>query len=109
MSSSSLSLTKLKSYLPFASDSISHRQKKTKRLLDNLEPEVGFKLTLCANNRNEDKNSGNQTTTTSSSSENKYGNCNVPELNVTIIGARHLPSVFGMKTVEGYCIKVSIN
>lgn len=31
----------------------------------------------------------------------------VPELEVNLIGARHLPSNFGLKTVEGYMIKVS--
>lgn len=30
----------------------------------------------------------------------------VPELEVNLIGARHLPSSFGLKTVEGYLVKV---
>lgn len=30
----------------------------------------------------------------------------VPQLDVHLIGARHLPSSFGLKTVEGYVVKV---
>lgn len=30
----------------------------------------------------------------------------VPELEVNLIGARHLPSSFGLKSVEGYLVKV---
>lgn len=32
----------------------------------------------------------------------------VPQLDVHLIGARHLPSNFGLKTVEGYIVKVRI-
>uniref|UniRef100_A0A2M4ANV2 Protein kinase c conserved region 2 n=1 Tax=Anopheles triannulatus TaxID=58253 RepID=A0A2M4ANV2_9DIPT len=56
-----------------------------------LQPQVGFKLTLSSNETN-----GNESTAT------------VPELVVSLIGARHLPSSFGLKTVEGYMVKVKV-
>lgn len=90
---STLSLSKLKSYLPFSStDYATHRQKSTKRFLDKFDPEVGFHLTLCPKPR-------------SDSNSDKHA---VPELHVNIIGARHLPSIFGLKSVEGYVIKVKL-
>lgn len=49
---------------------------------------------------------GSNASTCSSNSENKHPKQNVPELNVHIFGARHLPSLFGLKKVEGYMIKV---
>ncbi|CRK98403.1 CLUMA_CG011762, isoform A [Clunio marinus] len=54
---------------------------------DKLEPVVGFQLTLhdAAND-----------------------NTQVPQLDVHLIGARHLPSNFGLKTVEGYIVKVKL-
>lgn len=54
---------------------------------DKVEPVVGFKLTLY---------------------ESASDNTCVPELEVNLIGARHLPSNFGLKTVEGYMIKVKL-
>lgn len=91
----SLSMAKLKSYLPtFASsDSLNNRHSKSKRRLDTFEPEVGFLLSLYPSQQRSDV------------STDKHGHT-VPELHVTIIGARHLPAIFGLKTVEGYVIKV---
>uniref|UniRef100_A0A2M4BK09 Protein kinase c conserved region 2 n=1 Tax=Anopheles marajoara TaxID=58244 RepID=A0A2M4BK09_9DIPT len=56
-----------------------------------LQPQVGFKLTLTSSEAN-----GNDSTAA------------VPELVVSLIGARHLPSSFGLKTVEGYMVKVKM-
>ncbi|XP_035791237.1 uncharacterized protein LOC118466270 isoform X2 [Anopheles albimanus] len=56
-----------------------------------LQPQVGFKLTLTSSETN-----GNESTAI------------VPELVVSLIGARHLPSSFGLKTVEGYMVKVKM-
>lgn len=94
MTSLSQSFANLKDYLPFAStDSKNYRSSKSKLLYDSLDPEVGFRLKL---------NPGNQQKA-STSSESYNG----PELVVHIIGARHLPSIFGLKRVEGYAMKVS--
>ncbi|XP_044727155.1 uncharacterized protein LOC123290871 [Chrysoperla carnea] len=56
---------------------------KTKLNISNvfLSPEVGFKI---------------------------IHNCVTKELRVTIIGARHLPSLYGLNSVHGYVIKVKI-
>lgn len=92
MTSLSQSFANLKDYLPFAStDSANYRSSKTKRLHDSLDPEVGFRLKLIPADK--------QKATTS----NEYSG---PELCVHIIGARHLPSIFGLKRVEGYAMKV---
>ncbi|KAG5681020.1 hypothetical protein PVAND_010486 [Polypedilum vanderplanki] len=70
-------------------NSTSSSNKNNGREKDKLEPTVGFKLTLY-----------------SSASDNTSSS--VPELEVQLIGARHLPSKFGLKTVEGYMIKVKL-
>lgn len=89
-----MSLAKLKSFLPFtSSDSLNHRHSKSTGFMSNLDPEVGFQLTLCSK---------------SSDSNAEINYRSVPELHVNIIGARHLPSIFGLKTVEGYVIKVRL-
>lgn len=94
MTSLSQSLANLKDYLPFAStDSKNYRSSKTKRLHDSLDPEVGFRLKLTAGDQQK----------ASTSHESTY---NGAELIVHIIGARHLPSIFGLKRVEGYAMKV---
>lgn len=60
-----------------------------------LEPEIGFQLTLGSND---------------SSNSNSNGDTpqpnGVPDLNINLIAARHLPSTFGFKVVQGYEIKV---
>ncbi|XP_058178632.1 uncharacterized protein LOC131294603 [Anopheles ziemanni] len=56
-----------------------------------MEPQVGFKLCLHAGGSAGDGTNGND-----------------PELHVQLIGARHLPSSFGLKSVEGYMVKVKL-
>ncbi|KAH8257406.1 hypothetical protein KR038_008550 [Drosophila bunnanda] len=57
-----------------------------------LEPEIGFQITIdIPKNSDQLKNSSA-----------------VPELNVHLIAARHLPSLFGFKIVQGYLIKVKL-
>lgn len=91
---STLSLAKLKTYLPFSGSEYSgSRHSKPTRLLDTLEPEVGFQLVLLPKPE-------------ASAIADKHVRT-VPELHVKIIGARHLPSLFGLKTVQGYVIKVN--
>ena len=88
----SFTLGKLKSLLPSKSDNYFTRSgsaKTTKN--EKLEPVVGFNLVL------------NPTGTITNSSGNTII---VPELQVNLIAARHLPSSFGHKSVEGYLIKV---
>ncbi|KAJ6625245.1 hypothetical protein Bhyg_16462, partial [Pseudolycoriella hygida] len=87
------SFSNLKDYLPFAStDSKNYRSNKTKRLYESLDPEVGFRLKLTPGDKQK----------ASSSHDSTY---NGPELIVHVIGARHLPSIFGLKRVEGYAMK----
>ncbi|XP_055534508.1 uncharacterized protein LOC129723990 [Wyeomyia smithii] len=79
---------------------------------DRLEPVVGFKLVLdpglstgCDNGNGDASgtiNSSNQTTAANES------NATVPELQVHLVGARHLPSSFGLKNVEGYMVKIKL-
>ncbi|XP_043063709.1 uncharacterized protein LOC108089582 isoform X1 [Drosophila ficusphila] len=57
-----------------------------------LDPEIGFQITI-ENPKNSDPTKGST---------------NVPELNVHLIAARHLPSLFGFKIVQGYLIKVKL-
>uniref|UniRef100_U5EPC7 C2 domain-containing protein n=1 Tax=Corethrella appendiculata TaxID=1370023 RepID=U5EPC7_9DIPT len=70
---------------------------------EKLEPEVGFKLTL-------DGSMYDDSSTTSSSKSHKASqkNNSTPELLVNLIGVRHLPTSFGLKSVEGYMIKVKL-
>lgn len=94
MTSLSQSLSNLKNYLPFSStDSNNYRSSKSKKLYDTLDPEVGFRLKLIPGDQQK----------ASTSHEKPY---NGPELIVHVIGARHLPSIFGLKRVEGYAMKV---
>ncbi|CAO1403528.1 unnamed protein product [Diamesa hyperborea] len=69
--------------------SFSKGNSKSKTDSDSLEAVVGFQIILNPND--------NATSSTS-----------VPELEVNLIGARHLPSSFGLKTVEGYLVKVKM-
>lgn len=95
MTSLSQSFANLKDYLPFSStDSKNYRSNKTKRLYDSLDPEVGFRLKLIPGDQQK------------ASTSHEY---NGAELIVHIIGARHLPSIFGLKRVEGYAMKVISN
>lgn len=81
------SFNKFKSMLPFGSDI-----KKNGNSIDKLNPEVGFKLILRP-----------EVDDTAQTSKNDG---KIPELVVHLIGARHLPSSFGLKSVKGYAIKV---
>ncbi|EDW40338.1 GL24951 [Drosophila persimilis] len=57
-----------------------------------LEPEIGFQITI--------DTAGGESATKNTAA--------VPELNVHLIAARHLPSLFGFKIVQGYLIKVKL-
>ncbi|KAH8339175.1 hypothetical protein KR074_006474 [Drosophila pseudoananassae] len=61
-----------------------------------LEPEIGFQITIDTPKNSEPDLIGGK---------NSSG---VPELNVHLIAARHLPSLFGFKIVQGYLIKVKL-
>ncbi|CAO1402122.1 unnamed protein product [Diamesa tonsa] len=69
--------------------SFSKGNSKSKTDSDTLEAVVGFQIILNPN-------------------DNATSNTSVPELEVNLIGARHLPSSFGLKTVEGYLVKVKM-
>ena len=95
----SLTIDKLKNLLPNSrNNNLKIINDKNKNSLTNLIPEVGLKLIL-------EPNTGqmyNQQQNTSNASRVN----NVPELNVLLMSARHLQSTFGLKSVEGYVIKV---
>lgn len=82
---------------------------------DRLDPEVGFKLTLdpgsctgydgdVANGNHSSSATATAKTTTSESSAQTV----IPELQVHLVGARHLPASFGLKSVEGYMVKIKL-
>ncbi|KAL1404599.1 hypothetical protein pipiens_001714 [Culex pipiens pipiens] len=82
---------------------------------DRLEPEVGFKLTLdpgsCAgyeNGGSGDEANGNHSSSGKTSASESSANTVVPELQVHLVGARHLTASFGLKSVEGYMIKIKL-
>lgn len=90
---SSISISKFKAMLPFSgggSDSIAGS--KPKRFMEKVDPEVGFEMLLVPSQSRKDGDYN--------------GNAKVAELHVKILGARHLPSIFGLKSVEGYVVKV---
>lgn len=75
---------------------------------DKLEPVVGFQLTLydAAND-----NTSGMIFFSFTPNDNIWSTLNnllilVPQLDVHLIGARHLPTNFGLKSVEGYVVKV---
>lgn len=65
-----------------------------------LEPEIGFQITIDTQ-QNQNQHEGEQGFRVANGSASA-----VPELNVHLIAARHLPSLFGFKIVQGYLIKV---
>lgn len=71
-----------------------------KGLLGTLEPVVGFQMTLIPIQKDDNIGTKDKRKVSTSSASA------VPELHVRVIGARHLPSLFGLKTVQGYVIKV---
>lgn len=103
----SLSLAKFKSYLTLGAldnGQSNYRSKSAKYAPhDNLVPEVGFQLTLDPGNCNEYRRSIG---TTHYDDGHKEAVHRVPELIVRVNGARHLPSNFGIKSVQGYVVKV---
>lgn len=75
---------------------------------ERLAPEVGFKLVLdpgssfSYDNGDADGENNNPSPTPPPQSTT------VPELQVHLVGARHLPGSFGLKSVEGYMIKIKL-
>ncbi|XP_053685147.1 uncharacterized protein LOC128734814 [Sabethes cyaneus] len=84
---------------------------------ERIEPVVGFKLILdpgsstgCDNGNGDESggsNNANQSTT-AAANESNAATTSVPELQVHLVGARHLPGSFGLKSVEGYMIKIKL-
>lgn len=88
----SFSLNKLKQFLPTKTNYEETPQKKGSNSgSGRIEPEVGFKITLdigkAKNSKEKDR---------------------PPELIVHLLAARHLPSSFGLKSVQGYMVKVKL-
>lgn len=80
-----------------------------------IEPVVGFKLVLDPGSSfsysQTDEDGDNNNRHSSSSPPPSNGNSSastVPELQVHLVGARHLPGSFGLKSVEGYMIKIKL-
>lgn len=109
-------MNKLKTFLHTTSSSSlsgesDSQQRKANRANNNerVEPEVGFKLVLdpgpgtSYSNGNEDATNGNNN---SAAADGAAGS--IPELQVHLVGARHLPTSFGLKNVEGYMVKVKL-
>lgn len=92
-------MQKLKSILPgtpqTAKKTTTTPSSPVKRQTDILEPEIGFQISIELHEQS------------SSGTEFNGNKALVPELNVHLIAARHLPSLFGFKIVQGYLIKVS--
>ncbi|XP_034106456.1 uncharacterized protein LOC117569418 isoform X1 [Drosophila albomicans] len=80
-------MNKLRNLLP------GQHSKESARHSVTLEPEIGFQITI---------------ETPQNQSSNDRGASAMPELNVHLIAARHLPSLFGFKIVQGYIIKVKL-
>lgn len=93
----SFSLNKLKQLLPTktlyenTSQATAGNKKKAANGSGKVEPEVGFKLTLDIGKTKTPKEKDHP-----------------PELQVHLIGARHLPGSFGLKSVQGYMVKVKL-
>lgn len=98
----SISLGKLKTMLPFTGSPDGKRSGKAKGFLGSLEPEVCFQMTLVPNQTGRRESAGGDKAASSAAASA------VPELHVKILSARHLPNIFGLKTVQGYVVKVSV-
>lgn len=83
----SFSMNKLKSILPRSQNGTTNG---SKHHTESLEPEIGFQISIESN-----------------ASEQNGAKVVIPELNVHLLAARHLPTLFGFKLVQGYLIKVS--
>uniref|UniRef100_A0A336LHV0 CSON014446 protein n=1 Tax=Culicoides sonorensis TaxID=179676 RepID=A0A336LHV0_CULSO len=90
---SSFSMSKLKNLLPTKTSYSNFAANSTRKTNENekLEPEVGFRLEL-----------------DSGKAKNSKEKDRPPELIVHLIGARHLPTSFGLKSVKGYVVKVKL-
>lgn len=86
----SFSLNKLRSLLPGQNALSANKQRHSV----SLEPEIGFQIFI--------------ESTSLPSDSNESASKMMPELNVNLIAARHLPTVFGFKMVQGYIIKVQL-
>lgn len=95
---SSFSFNKLRNFLPNHSHNVS-AEKINQRHSVSLEPEIGFQVTLGSNDSPNTINNGDT---------QHPPNNRIPELNINLIAARHLPSTFGFKVVQGYEIKVGV-
>ncbi|XP_061397949.1 uncharacterized protein LOC133333673 [Musca vetustissima] len=87
-------MNKLKSMLP-PSLNLTSSSSTAKRQSENLEPEIGFQLTI-------------EASSPQNSNDPHAPKTVIPELNVHLLAARHLPSLFGFKIVQGYLIKVKL-
>ncbi|EDV96094.1 uncharacterized protein LOC6557355 [Drosophila grimshawi] len=85
-------MNKLRTLMP------GHNAKDSARNSVTLEPEICFQITI----------ETHQQTESDQSFKSGSGSAAVPELNVHLIAARHLPSLFGFKIVQGYLIKVKL-
>lgn len=92
---SSFSFNKLKNFLPNHSQNSSAEKIKQRHSVS-LEPEIGFQLTLGTS----------ESSNTIINGDAAHPPAKIPELNINLIAARHLPSTFGFKVVQGYEIKV---
>ncbi|KAL7732474.1 hypothetical protein ACLKA6_004431 [Drosophila palustris] len=91
-------MNKLRNLLPGQQSKESARQSET------LEPEIGFQITI----ETHEAQNQNQNDSVLSFSRNNGASTAMPELNVHLIAARHLPSLFGFKIVQGYLVKVKL-
>lgn len=89
-------MNKLRNLLPGQQSKESARQSVT------LEPEIGFQITI----ETHEQQNQNQNDSLLGFNRNNGASTSIPELNVHLIAARHLPSLFGFKIVQGYLIKV---
>lgn len=108
-------MNKLKTFLHTSSPDVESQQRKVNRANNNerLDPEVGFKLVLdpgaSARYDNDDEEGGDGGANNNQpSAANGSSVAAIPELQVHLVGARHLPVSFGLKSVEGYMIKIKL-
>ncbi|KAH8369802.1 hypothetical protein KR093_000994 [Drosophila rubida] len=92
-------MNKLRNLLP------GQQSKESARHSVTLEPEIGFQITI---ETHEQQNQGNNDNLLGFSRSSGGAATAMPELNVHLIAARHLPSLFGFKVVQGYLIKVKL-
>lgn len=90
-----------------------HRKANRANNNERVEPEVGFKLVLdpgsCTSYENDDESESANNNQPSAAGVSASGaSTSVPELQVHLVGARHLPVSFGLKSVEGYMIKIKL-